>query len=221
MRNSKSTSWNSSVSKRITSAKPTDTFTCLPSVAALSDDAAMSQHSTEASQHLQVAPLRPPLQEIRLAFAGTGDALDAALTRLIARGATPTMRVALARARKAREKASKVKAKERAKERKEKVKGQARARRVAEVDRARPTAEHVQGKGRQREEDRHRKARKGCASWTIRGSAPRATQNAHSFATPLANSTKLGNAGMEQNASFHIIVRRVVYSWCSRSLPRN
>ena len=69
--------------------------------------------------------MRPLLLEIRLAFAGTGDALDAPLTRLIARGATPTMRVALARARKAREKTRKVKAKERGKERKEKEKGKA------------------------------------------------------------------------------------------------
>ncbi len=164
--------------------------------------------------------MRPPLQEIRLAFAGTGDALDAALTRLIARGATPTMRVALARARKARGKARKVKAKERAKERKEKVKEKARARRVTEADRACPTAEHVQDKARQREEDRHRKTLKRCASCITRESAPRATQNAHSFATPPANGTKLGNAGMEQSASFHI-VRRVVYSWCSSSPPRS
>ena len=107
---------------------------CLPSAVVPRSAATMSQHSTEASQHPHVAPLRPLLREIRLAFAGTGDALDAALTRLIARGATPMMRLALARARKAREKARQVKAKERATERKEKEKGKARARRVVEVD---------------------------------------------------------------------------------------
>ncbi len=129
--------------------------------------------------------------------------------------------MAQARARKAREKARKVKVKERAKVRKEKGKAEekAKARRV-EADRARPTAEHVQDKALQRGDDRHQRTLKRCASCTARESAPKVTQSARSYTIPLANGIKLGNAEMEQIASFRI-VRREVYSWYSSSLPRN
>ncbi len=131
------------------------------------------------------------------------------------------MRVAQARARKATEKARKVKVMERAKVRKEKGKAEekAKARRV-EADRARPTAEHVQDKALLRGDDRHQKTPKRCASCTTRESAPKVTQSARSYATPLANGIKLGDAEMKEIASFRI-VRREVYSWLSSSLPRN
>ena len=110
----------------------------MPSADVHSDAATMSQRNIGASQFLQAVPLQSK-PRTRLVFAETGGALDDALTKPVARGATQKRFVSPERARKATDKTRKVKARVRANERTGQTKEKTQA---SVIILARPAAQH-------------------------------------------------------------------------------